>query len=65
MVEQPGAAFEAVVVVAAADLGKLADLFGMKSAFLVVPVLIVIAFGINLVVAREMDKQKNISKQQS
>jgi hypothetical protein len=39
-------------------LGKLADLFSMKPAFLVVPVLIIIAFGLNLIVAREMDKQK-------
>jgi fucose permease len=39
-------------------LGKLADLFSMKPAFLVVPVLIVIALGLNLIVAREMDKQK-------
>jgi fucose permease len=39
-------------------LGKLADLFGMKSAFLVVPVLIALALISNLIVARVMDKQK-------
>lgn len=39
-------------------LGKLADLFGMKPAFLVVPVLIVLALGLNQIVAREMDKKK-------
>ncbi|MBI9050554.1 MAG: MFS transporter [Anaerolineaceae bacterium] len=38
-------------------LGGLADLFGMKPAFLVVPMLIALAFGLNLIVAREIDKK--------
>ena len=42
-------------------LGKLADLFGMRSAFLVIPLLIILAFGLSFITAREMDKRKKIT----